>query len=831
MTRAAATLLVMLAMAMAVRAQTPYAIYCDGNKTFYFTYRNEVLTENGNFTPEGATNALPITALWSGTAVTESGNKPGWNDNSTVKGGTKTVVFEPSFARVQPTNLANWFFDFSVLEEVQGTNYLDTSEATNMTCMFFWCRNLSTLDVSGFKTGKVTNMSFMFQQCENLKPLDVSGFDTKNVTNMKDMFRNCSRLTTLDVSGFDTGKVTSMADMFWNCSGLTALDLSGFDTGNVGSMEGMFNWCSSLTALDVSGFDTKNVENMGGMFYGCSGLTALDVSGFDTGNMKNMEGMFSWCPGLTTLDLSGFNTKNVENMGSMFEHCSGLTALDLSGFDTENVTNMWGMFQDCYSLSALDLTGFDTKNLTNMEHMFQDCENLVGIIIGDGWHTENVQESDWMFYGCESIVGEDGTTYDENYTDRTKAHAEEGGYMRKPFTLYDDEDNSETIAEATPDKQYFVTLKGRTIYTDGCWNTLCLPFNIDDFTGTPLEGFTVKELDTQPVNNGHATGFDSGTLYLNFKDATSIDAGKPYIVKKTLYNIKGIAAMPTYTATDGTGGSTPQQGYKNLLDGSTGGYMWRTSISEGDPAFCEFHADQPFNVTGYTLTTGNQNVIGDPTVWTLQAKLNEGDAWTVIDSRNVTTTPGDALPTGRGKGKNYTVQNPGIYQYFLFEVTQTSGNFMCLSELTLQGTTVEPVNVKNPMFALVTINDAAPTPVTSSDDVVSFIGNFDPVDLDKDDKTVLFMGGENTLYYPNAAMTIGSFRAYFQLNNGYTAGEPASNINSIVLNFGEETGLTPIPSPRGEGSDLWYAIDGRKLSGKPTQKGIYINNGKKVVIK
>ena len=29
----------------------------------------------------------------------------------------------------------------------------------------------------------------------------------------------------------------------------------------------------------------------------------------------------------------------------------------------------------------------------------------------------------------------------------------------------------------------------------------------------------------------------------------------------------------------------------------------------------------------------------------------------------------------------------------------------------------------------------------------------------------------------------------------------------------------------------WYTLDGRKLDGKPTQKGLYINNGRKTVIK
>ena len=665
MTRAAATLLVMLAMAMAVRAQTPYAIYCDGNKTFYFTYRNEVLTENGNFTPEGATNALPITALWSGTAVTKSGNKPGWNDNSTVKGGTKYVVFEPSFARVQPTSMARWFSDFSALEEVQGTNYLDTSETTNMSFMFFWCRNLSTLDVSGFKTGKVTDMSCMFQRCQNLKPLDVSGFDTKNVTNMKNMFCNCSRLTTLDVSGFDTGKVTDMGEMFEGCSGLTALDVSGFDTGNVGSMEGMFNWCSSLTALDVSGFDTRKVTGMSSMFSNCSGLTALDVSGFDTREVTHMENMFDGCSSLTTLDVSGFDTGKVTNMNEMFSGCSGLTALDVSGFDTGKVTNM--------------------------EWMFRNCKNLVGIIIGDEWNTENVEKSDWMFYGCESIVGEDGTTYDEDYTDVNMAHAEEGGYMRKTFpelTLYDDQDNTNIIAGATPGMSYQVTIEGRIIYADEYWNTICLPFNVSLKTGA-LTGFRARTLESAAI--------EGNTLTLTFgKEVARLKAGTPYIIKAT-------------------------NKYFEYLDD---GFDWDNFDGSYDP---------------YDEVTNPK-----------------------LKASSFTTTP---------------------------------------SELTF------------------------------AEGAVSFIGNFNPVDLAKDDKTVLFMGGENTLYYPNANMTINAFRAYFQLNDGYTAGEPASSINSIVLNFGEETGLTPIPSPRGEGSDLWYAIDGRKLSGKPTQKGIYINNGKKVVIK
>jgi hypothetical protein len=31
--------------------------------------------------------------------------------------------------------------------------------------------------------------------------------------------------------------------------------------------------------------------------------------------------------------------------------------------------------------------------------------------------------------------------------------------------------------------------------------------------------------------------------------------------------------------------------------------------------------------------------------------------------------------------------------------------------------------------------------------------------------------------------------------------------------------------------NTWYTLDGRRLTGQPVRKGIYINNGKKMVVK
>ena len=90
------------------------------------------------------------------------------------------------------------------------------------------------------------------------------------------------------------------------------------------------------------------------------------------------------------------------------------------------------------------------------------------------------------------------------------------------------------------DKNSLVILPGRVLFKDGGWNTLCLPFSLSAeqiaADNSPLKGITaLKELDTEGTHDGHKTGFDAttGTLYLFFKDVTSIEAGKPYIFKWT----------------------------------------------------------------------------------------------------------------------------------------------------------------------------------------------------------------------------------------------------------------------------------------------------------
>ena len=364
-----------------------------------------------------------------------------------------------NFNTTNVTRMGSMFGHCSSVTSLDVSRF-NTANVTDMGQMFSNCSSLTSLDVSGFKTDNVTEMRYMFYGCSGLTSLDVSRFNTANVTNMVGMFSGCSALTSLDVSGFNTDNVTSMNSMFENCSGLNAIDISNFNTANVKYMDGVFRGCSGLTSLDVSRFNTENVTAMRYMFYGCSSLTSLDVTNFKTDHVTSMQWMFRDCSGLTSLDVSHFNTENVVNMSYMFANCSHITSLDVSNFNTSKVTDMSSMFYGCSGLTSLnvsnfntsnattmtymfgicshiatlDLSNFNTSKVTDMNFMFKDCSALTTIFVGSEWVTSSPSATVDMFEGCTSLVGGAGTTFDANHTDYTYAHIDGGSSNPGYFT-------------------------------------------------------------------------------------------------------------------------------------------------------------------------------------------------------------------------------------------------------------------------------------------------------------------------------------------------------------------------------------------------------------
>ena len=124
--------------------------------------------------------------------------RPGWfvGDEFLInKNRIEKVVFDASFAAARPTSCFCWFAGCMELKTIEGIEYLNTENVTDLSLMFFLCNSLTKLDVSNFNTKKVTTMSGMFSGCSNLTTIYVSDkFVTTACEDGDGMFRHCEKL-------------------------------------------------------------------------------------------------------------------------------------------------------------------------------------------------------------------------------------------------------------------------------------------------------------------------------------------------------------------------------------------------------------------------------------------------------------------------------------------------------------------------------------------------------------------------------------------------------------------------------------------------------------
>jgi len=143
-------------------------------------------------------------------------------------------VTTPALKIIAPSTMSGYFRDYTVLQDIS---------------------------FSGFDTSEVTDMSNMFRANTELTSITgLTEFNTANVTNMNSMFYGCKLLPSLTVTGFNTSKVTDMGYMFFDCESLTALDLGSFNLSICTTIEAMLQQCSLLRQLDL-GTDNATFTN------------------------------------------------------------------------------------------------------------------------------------------------------------------------------------------------------------------------------------------------------------------------------------------------------------------------------------------------------------------------------------------------------------------------------------------------------------------------------------------------------------------------------------------------------------------------------------------
>ena len=326
-----------------------------------------------------------------------------------------------------------------------------------------------------------------------------------------------------------------------------------------------------------------------------------------------------------------------------------------------------GDFDGSYSSPGYDVA-------KGQAFILPECDVIVNGYTFKGWVVGSTSTS---------LEASDGATFlspGEEYTPTSNPNIIKAHYEPLNISLADNANNEETLYMYAGKKAHSVTLADRTLFKDGKWNTLCLPFSLSAeqiAANGYFAGATLKTLDADAKN-----GFDTtdGTLYLSFKDATEIEAGVPYLVKWT----------------------------------------------SGEP-------------------------ITDP----------------VFEGVTVSSTAAQAVES-----------------------------------------------------------------TTAGLESIQMVGCYSPVSVTADDKSILFLGDANTLYYSTIDRQIRSCRAYFSVP--YIKNNAGAKARAFALSFdGEDvTGILGVSADSTDVKDgVWYSLDGVRLSGKPTQRGIYLNNGKKIIIK
>ena len=139
-------------------------------------------------------------------------------------------------------------------------------------------------------------------------------------------------------------------------------------------------------------------------------------------------------------------------------------------------------------------------------------------------------------------------------------------------------------------------------------------------------------------------------------------------------------------------------------------------------------------------------------------------------------------------------------------------------------------NIVNPVFESVIIDNTE-----NSVDFTggSFVGNYAPLQItDANRNSIVLLAAGNKLGYAKTDRTLGAFRAYFNI----PANANAPAISSYELNFGDDgngntTGIisTTDFTDYTDKSGAIYDLQGRKVANP--SKGLYIVNGRKVIIK
>lgn len=277
----------------------------------------------------------------------------------------------------------------------------------------------------------------------------------------------------------------------------------------------------------------------------------------------------------------------------------------------------------------------------------------------------------------------------------------------------------------------------------------------------------------------------------------------------------------------------------NGIAGTTGTFI-RTGV-QGDPyTITNCHYQTPWGgnqgtyasstdlSNGTTATALNAGRTGDEAVWVQDPMTN----LPMLKLFATYKVPSSGIGTFSAKAK-FTVPD-GLTAHYCktydkekgtISVVAIEGAVPANTGVLLKGEPGETYTLTGTSDDAATVTDNALVAVTEQTSITQ------TVKIDDVEYTNFGLSGGVFKKVNSKGGTVKANRAYLQIP---TSELPSAAAEGIMLVWDEETDgieIVQTSTVKSQHDDAWFTLDGRQLSGKPTAKGLYIVNGKKVIIK
>jgi len=627
-----------------------------------------------------------------------------------------------------------------------------------------------------------------FSGCTSLTSITIPGTVTEI---WSAAFNECTGLTTVTM---EEGVKIIYGMTFRNCANLATVNIP--KTVTKIDNEAFLN-CKSLSSIVLP----NSLTTLGSrVFSGCSGMTSLTIG---TGLNLIEPYTFEGCSNLTSVTIPGNVT---QILSSAFRNCSSLATLTLSEGLTEIGNNA---FQACSKLTTLTI-----PNSVQYIHTgaFMECTKLTTVRIGTGIYSigslsfSSCEALEDVYIYAEEVPGTNKDAFTDSYPEFITLHVPEGC-----VDAYKAEEPWDTFKGVVAINSVSVYLKNNKL-------AYCSDKNLDFSDREDVKAFVVTGYDYQG---------ETSTIWLTrVKD---VPAGTPIIVKGTAgttYEIPVKASSSSY--------------YENMLKGNTTGSAITLNPTEGDymnmvmqgGQFWTFESPISFPANMSYLQLPKPEAMPSATPGSSQTvKINNDKGKVTLCSTvdlDFSSLEGDGV-----KAFIVTGYDNSSSVIWLTRVTRASAGV----GLIVKGPKGEysvPSSGAQTSYAnmLVGNNSGSSVSLAPSDATYTYMvmnkGEFWSFDSSID-----FPSGMAYLRIPKAALAMTRSAKDDTPSSSYRFTDEPEVISMTIdtrsiSGEGDTTGIHEAKRERVDREE-WYTLQGQRVA-KPG-KGLYIRNGKKVVIK